>query len=256
MGYSVKLHAFEGPLDLLLHLIQKNDLDLQDIPVKEITDQYMTYIHAMQVLELNVASEYLVMASTLLHMKSQLLLPIEENSWDEEILIEEEEITKDNLLDKLKEYKQFKEAAGSLKEKEMERSELFTKPVSDLTPLMEEAREKGETHVRATVYDMLKAFNRINKRKKQEQHSNRVTKVAREEIPIEKKMEEVLLRLNSFKGETLFSRLFERKEKQEMVVTFLALLELMKADRIVCMQDGHYEDIKIKQKAGGTPWQQ
>ncbi|WP_147804832.1 segregation/condensation protein A [Alkalicoccus halolimnae] len=248
MSYSVKLHAFEGPLDLLLHLIQKNDLNLHDIPVKEITDQYMTYIHAMQILELNLASEYLVMASTLIHMKSKLLLPIEESEWEEELLIEDEEFTKEDLMDKLKEYKRYKEAAAEFKNRELARSRLFTRPMSDLTPLLEETSEEEKNAVDVNVYDMLEAFKKIHQKKKSKVKP--VTRINREEVPIEKKMQEVVSFLTNAGGEIAFADLYEEDNEAELVVTFLSVLELMKADKIMCVQEKNYEDIKIKEKVG------
>ncbi|CAM3714866.1 segregation/condensation protein A [Alkalicoccus chagannorensis] len=243
MSYSVKLHAFEGPLDLLLHLVQKNDLDLYDIPVREITDQYLTYVHAMQVLELDVASEYLVMAATLLQMKSVMLLPMEETAWEEDWMPEEEEaMSKEGLQARLSEYKKYKEAAGDLKERSLKRSELFTKPMSDLTPLLEESEEAG---VEVTIFDMLQAFQKMNKRKKKKKTP--VTRVSREEIPIEEKMERVLSRIAE-QGSASFDSLLENESRTDQVTTFLAVLELMKDHQIHCTQSGNYGEIVIKQR--------
>lgn len=244
MSYSVKLQGFEGPLDLMLHLIQKNDLDLYDIPVKEITEQYMTYIHAMQVLELNLASEYLVMASTLLHMKSQLLLPVEESPLEE--TWEEEDWTKEDLIDKLAEYKRFKEAAGEFKERESARSELFTRPVADLSKLLSENTEEQNTALEVSVYDIMKAFQNIKKKKKNK--SKQVRHITREEIPIETRMKDVVSFLDTKSGKATFSELFEEHNDTALVVTFLAILELMKVKEIECRQDSHYEDIHIIKK--------
>src|SRR5699024_6486980 len=118
--YEVKLEAFEGPLDLLLHLINRMEIDIYDIPVADITDQYMHYIHAMQQIELDIASEYLVMAATLLEMKSSMLLPNQTKVEPEE---EWKEYPKDQLLEKLLEYSKYKEAAEHLKERELEENQ-------------------------------------------------------------------------------------------------------------------------------------
>lgn len=245
--YSVKLHAFEGPLDLLLHLIQKNDLDLYDIPVKEITKQYMAYIHAMQTLHLDVASEYLVMASTLLHMKSKLLLPVEEEVWDEDMMMEEED-TRDDLMQRLIEYKKYKEAAGELRTREMERSDLFSKPMTDLTPLLEEKEEHQMTPVNASIYDMLQAFQKMKKRNKIKKPV--VSTIHRQEVPIEERMSQIVEALYLKRGKSRFSDLFKEDDQPHLVVTFLALLELMKANAIRCEQDRNFEDIMVYAQGG------
>jgi len=247
MQYNVKLHSFEGPLDLLLHLIHKNDLDLYDIPVKEITEQYMTYIHAMQVLQLDVASEYLVMASTLLHMKSQLLLPVEENVWEEDLFIDEEDDPRESLMQKLIEYKKYKEVAGDLKGRELARSELFSKPMTDLTPLLSDFDEdKEESKINVSIYDMLQAFQKMKNRKKKKQPV--YSKVQREDIPIEQKMSQIIGRLQFLGGKSRFSELFQEDSYDHIVVTFLALLELMKSNTIRCEQERNFEDIMIYKK--------
>lgn len=243
MQYSVKLHSFEGPLDLLLHLIQKNDLDLYDIPVKEITEQYMIYIHAMQVLHLDIASEYLVMASTLLHMKSQLLLPVEETIEDEEFA-EYEEDTREDLMLRLIEYKKYKEAAGELKGRELARSDLFTKPMTDLTPLLDDNEGAEQVNINVSIYDMLQAFQKMTKRKKKKEPV--YSKIHREEIPIEHMMSRVLSKIHRLGGKSRFSELFSDDEGQgHLVVTFLALLELMKSNAIRCEQANNFDDILI-----------
>lgn len=134
-SYSVKMDAFEGPLDLLLHLVGKLEIDIYDISVSMVTDQYVSYIRAMQHLELDVASEYLVMAATLLQLKSKQLLPIEQTEYDE-IPDFEEEPTREGLIQQLIEYKAYKEAALVLKEKEEARLELFSKQPEDLIYLL------------------------------------------------------------------------------------------------------------------------
>ncbi|PRO66772.1 segregation/condensation protein A [Alkalicoccus urumqiensis] len=243
MSYEVKLHSFEGPLDLLLHLIHKNDVDLYDIPLKEITEQYLTYIHAMQVLELDIASEYLVMAATLLQMKSRLLLPIEEPVEEDPLYMEEEDmVTEEDLVERLAEYKRYKEAAGELKMREMERSRLFTKPMTDLTPLLQETKEEG-TQVEANVFDMLKAFKKMKKRKDQKKPRER--RITREEIPINEQMIYLRSRLDASGGRSTFQTLLEGRD-DALVVSFLAVLELMKKREIRCTQKDNYEDIWIE----------
>ncbi|WP_096188566.1 segregation/condensation protein A [Evansella halocellulosilytica] len=251
MQYSVKLQSFEGPLDLLLHLIQKNDLDIYDIPVKDITEQYMTYIHAMQVLHLDIASEYLVMASTLLHMKSQMLLPAQEEELDEEdFFYDEDEDPREDLMQRLIEYKKYKEAAGELKERERERSDLFSKPMTDLTAFFKEQNDRNaqeeKPNINVTIYDMLQAFQKMKKRKSVKEPV--YSKIQRDDVPIDEKMTEIMEQLHMFKGKRNFSDLFEKEKKHQIVITFLALLELMKSDVVRCEQGSNFEDIIIFKK--------
>lgn len=240
LQYSVKLHSFEGPLDLLLHLIQKNDLDLYDIPVREITEQYMTYIHAMQVLHLDIASEYLVMAATLLQMKSKLLLPVEEETLDEDLLDYEED-PRDELMQKLIEYKRYKDAASDLKERENKRSDLFSRPMTDLTPFLN--NEDQEPQLNASIYDMLKAFKMMNRRHEREKPVFR--KVQRDAVPIETQMGYIMQNLGRNQGVSTFSVLVQESNSHERVVTFLALLELMKSKAVRCEQPDNFHDIWI-----------
>ncbi len=136
MSYEVKLDAFEGPLDLLLHLIHRLEIDIYDIPMKQITAQYMEHLRAMQVLELNEASEYLVMAATLLEIKSKMLLPIHEGELDDIELDVDEVDPRDELVARLVEYRKFKEAAFQLIEREEERLQMYTRPPTDLSQYM------------------------------------------------------------------------------------------------------------------------
>ena len=149
MSYKIKIDAFEGPLDLLLHLINRLEIDIYDIPVAEITEQYVAYIHTMKELELDVASEYLVMAATLLAIKSKMLLPKHEDEWDEEeeeFLYEED--PRDELVMQLLEYKKYKEAAGEFKNLEAERELILTKTPIDLSPYSTEtSAEKADLDV-------------------------------------------------------------------------------------------------------------
>ncbi|ASS91789.1 MAG: segregation/condensation protein A [Bacillaceae bacterium] len=241
--YLVKLEAFEGPLDLLLHLIHRLEIDIYDIPVSEITEQYMEYIHTMQELELDVASEYLVMAATLLSIKSKMLLPRQEEEWsDEEIIEEEQSDPRDELVTRLIEYKKYKEAAVKLKELESERALVYTKPPSDLSEYLEEKEpilQKGNV----TVYDMIAAFQKMLKRKKIEKPIERT--VAKEEIPIEKRMKEMIMELKASKKKKEFHDFFPADRKDYMVVTFLALLQLMKNEYVHVEQEHNFSEIYI-----------
>ena len=188
MSYKIKIDAFEGPLDLLLHLINRLEIDIYDIPVAEITEQYVAYIHTMKELELDIASEYLVMAASLLAIKSKMLLPKHEEEWDED---EEDYLMEDpreELVTQLLEYKKYKEAADEFKNMEAERALLFTKPPIDLSPFTDETKlERKDLDV--SLYDMLSAFQKLMRRKKLKRPLQ--TRITRQEITIDKRIQEL-----------------------------------------------------------------
>jgi segregation and condensation protein A len=248
MHYQVKIDTFEGPLDLLLHLINRLEIDIYDIPMSEITDQYLNYIKTMKELHLDVASEYLVMAATLLAIKSKMLLPKHE-----EIIVEDdmemnyEEDPRDELVERLIEYRKYKEAAEDLKSLEEERNLMFSKPPSDLSELSKDIQvEKIELNV--TIYDMLGALQKMMRRKKLQKPL--ATKIARQEISIEKRMEEILVELKSFKGRKSFYELFPFPQKEHIVVSFLAILELMKRQEIHIEQEKNFAEIFVMSLEG------
>lgn len=250
MGYNIKIDAFEGPMDLLLHLINRLEIDIYDIPMADITEQYLGYIHTMQHLELDVASEYLVMAATLLAIKSKMLLPKHE---DEQLIDEDgelfEEDPRDELVEKLLEYKKYKNAAEEFKGLEEERSLMFTKPPSDLSVYVKETEnEKQELNI--SLYDMLGALQKLLRRQKIQKPL--YTKVTKQEISIEKRMDEIMIELQSFKGKKAFE-LFSQPVKEHIVITFMAVLELMKQNEIIVEQEDNFSEIMIAAKEGVEP---
>ncbi|MFF2456466.1 segregation/condensation protein A [Peribacillus simplex] len=251
MGYNIKIDAFEGPMDLLLHLINRLEIDIYDIPMADITDQYLSYIHTMQHLELDVASEYLVMAATLLAIKSKTLLPKHED----ELMMDEdgemfEEDPRDELVEKLLEYKKYKNAAEEFKGMEEERSLIFTKPPSDLSVYVKEAEsEKQELNI--SLYDMLGALQKLLRRQKIQKPL--YTKVTKQEISIENRMDEIMIELQSIKGKKSFFELFSLPVKEHIVITFMAVLELMKLNEIIVEQEDNFSDIMIAAKEGVEP---
>lgn len=248
MHYQVKIDTFEGPLDLLLHLINRLEIDIYDIPMSEITDQYLIYIKTMKELHLDVASEYLVMAATLLAIKSKMLLPKhEEVIVEDEMEMNYEEDPRDELVERLIEYRKYKEAAEDLKSLEEERNLMFSKPPSDLSDLSKDIPvEKVEINV--TIYDMLGALQKMMRRKKLQKPL--ATKIARQEISIEKRMEEILVELKSFKGRKSFYELFPFPQKEHIVVSFLAILELMKRQEIQIEQEKNFAEIFVMSLEG------
>jgi len=241
--YNVKIDSFEGPLDLLLHLINRLEIDIYDIPVAQITEQYMLYIRTMKELQLDVASEYLVMAATLLAIKSKTLLPKQqEEVFDDEMDIEIEEDPRKELMQRLIEYRKYKEAAQDLKALEEERSQFFTKPPSDLSDYQEQSHNQSQA-LDVSIYDMLGAFQKLMRRKKLQRPLS--TKITRQEVPIEKRMEEILVELNKSNERKNFFELFPYHEKEHLVVTFLAVLELMKGNLILIEQENNFADIFV-----------
>ena len=244
MQYNIKIDAFEGPLDLLLHLIHHLEIDIYDIPVAEITEQYLIYIHTMKELQLDVASEFLVMAATLLEIKSKMLLPNQSSNGSEEDLIHYEEDPREELVEQLIEYRKYKEAANELRSLEEERGLIFTKPPSDLTEYAKDSKIENNHVKDVSLYDMLGALQKLLRRKRLQKPL--LTKIARQEISIEKRMTEILSDLKqSNKSRIHFFDLFPIPKKEHIVVTFLAVLELMKQNEIVVEQEKNFADIFV-----------
>lgn len=245
---TFKLETFEGPLDLLLHLIDKSEVDIYDIPVKLITDQYMEYLNQLQEMELEITSEFLVMAATLLSIKSQLLLPkppVLELDWED--MEDDTADPRAELVQKLIEYRKFKGIAEHLRDKELARSLVFTREPEDLAPYVPEAQENPVEGLSVTdiVWAFRKALRKLSVR-------NTVAKIRRDEISVKDRMAEVVDELGSGGGKLLFTKLLgEEVTRDHVVVTFLALLELMKMKRIVCFQHHLFDDIVIQAREEG-----
>ncbi len=240
--YNVSTDSFEGPLDLLLHLISQAEVDIYDIPVATITDQYLNFIHTMQELELDLASEYLVMAATLLQIKSQMLLPKPEELFeDHEDWIEED--PREELVEQLLEYRTFKEAAEQLKEKEAVRSLLHTRPPDDLDGYLTDEEQRKLQIRDVTLLDMLGAFQKMLQRNVWNTPKTRT--IQGEEQSVEKRMNELLDQLGTAAGPSGFSQLIEPGNRGHLVVTFLAMLELMKTRVVYCVQETSFDEILI-----------
>ena len=235
---KIKLDIFEGPLDLLLHLIRSLELDIYDIPIAEVTEQYMEFIHAMKNLELEVAGEYLVMAATLMAIKSQMLLPKQELEEEYEDVYEED--PRDELVAQLLEYRKYKFAAERLLEKSEERQLYFTKDPMDVDEYKE---EQNLAKNQLNAIDLFLAFHTMlekkNKRKKIE------TTIRADDRSIENKM--VFIETSLLKGVTgqPLETFLSDFSKPEIVITFMALLELMKNGKIRVEQAGNYETILL-----------
>lgn len=251
MKVTFKLESFEGPLDLLLHLIDKAEVDIYNIPIKEITAQYLEYIQGMQELELEVTSEFLVMAATLLAIKSKMLLPkppVIEEYFDSDWDMEDEFDPRAELVQKLIEYRKYKGIADHLREKELERALIFTREPADLTPFVQQVVENPVEGLHLS--DLLLAFRKAL-RKQANRH--RFAKIHRDEISVKDRIRQVTDILKESGGKLLFSSLIpEDTTREEIVVTFLALLELMKMKQIVVFQHKLFEDMVIQAREDGN----
>lgn len=242
MDLTVKLQVFEGPLDLLLHLLEKNKVNIYDIPIVEITSQYMDYINEMQRQDLNIVSEFLVMAATLLDIKSRMLLPKEEAK-------EEEEDPRAELVQKLLEYKMYKCMSYELKDRQIDANKVLFK----MPTIPEEVRQYEEpVDLQQLMSDVtLKKLNAIFKSimRKQEDKIDPIRskfgKIEREEVSLEERMaylEQYALAHSCFS----FRGLLEAQSgKMEVIVTFLSVLELMKIGKIHISQEHIFDDIMI-----------
>ncbi|MEN1969114.1 segregation/condensation protein A [Lentibacillus sp. N15] len=236
-AYQVKIDSFEGPLDLLLHLINQYEINIYDIPVAQITEQYMEYIHTMQQLELNVASEYLVMASTLLAIKSQMLLPKQEIDIEDDTY---EEDPRDELMDRLIAYRKYKQAAETLKEKEKDSNQIFTRSPVQFTDI---DNKQPVVQGDVSIYDMLGALNNMLERKKWKEPLE--TKISRIDISLEQRMEEVIQVVKRKRDGVLFDDLFTYRSRSHIVVTFIAILELMKDKQVYCKQEKQLAELYV-----------
>ncbi len=229
-SYSVKLDVFEGPLDLLLFLIKRDKIDIYDIPIAHITKQYLGAIELMRELNLDVAGEFIVMAATLMRIKAKMLLPKTQEE-------EEEEDPREQLVAALLEYRKFKEAAEILREKETEQSAWF--PRKDFSFVQQ--LPEDEVLIDASLPDLVFAFKRIlDGHPKETFHTVNYPKVS-----IEERIAHVLSRLTEKDG-IVFGELFlDTPIKLVMVVTFMAILELIRLQRIYIRQTRHFSDIWV-----------
>jgi segregation and condensation protein A len=244
MSYKIKLEIFEGPLDLLLYLVKKDHLDIYNIPIAQVTEQYLRYLELMQLLDLNIAGEFLVMAATLMQIKSKMLLPAQENEAQEE-----ETDPRAELVRQLLEYEKFKQVAEELKAKEAEQREVFKRPLSD--EVKNELTQK-EVYFEASLFDLISAFSKAL----QEIPKELFYEVIKDEFTIEEKVHQILHSLLE-KNYICLSELFSNSQnKIEIIVTFLAILELIKMKEIVAVQKGVFEEIEItRNKENITPYE-
>lgn len=246
MGIPVKLQAFEGPLDLLLHLIDKNKVNIYDIPIVEITDQYLAYIEEMHRQDLNVMSEFLVMAATLIDIKSRMLLPPEVDEEGEEVDPREE------LVQKLLEYKMYKYMSYELRDREEDAAyHLYKKEnIPEEVKAYREPVDLDELLKDVTLSKLNRIFQEIMKRREDrvDPIRSRFGKIERDEVDLNETMSFVEQYILDHGACTFRSLLTLRKGKMYLVVTFLTILEMMKTGKIGVEQDGTFAEIYITAK--------
>lgn len=234
MGYKLKLDVFEGPLDLLLYLIRKNDLDICDIPIAEVTQQYMEYIEMMRMLNLDIVGDFLVMAATLMHIKSKMLLPPDPNFQEEEL------DPRDELVKRLQEYQVFKEIAEQLKNKETNRRDYFSRNMDEekTKEFIEDARE---VYFEASLFDLISAFSQALQNVKEQT----IYQVQKEEYTVEQKIHEILHILLEEPRVVLTTLFMKAQSKLEIIVTFMAILELIRLKEIIFVQKRMFDEIIV-----------
>ena len=235
MDYKFTIDKFQGPLDLLLHLIKEADIDIFDINVAEVTDQYLRYIESIETLNLNIDSEYLVMAAELIEMKSRELLPNEENDDVDEY----EEDPRESLINRLLEYQKYKELAFEFQDMESQRKLMYSKIPSELTSFKSEDVLLEDD---ISLDDLIKAFMQFQKRKNWEKPL--YTVVTRKEYSFSKRCSDIIKKLNKSK-KLKFEDLFDIKNRSYVVVTFLAILDLAKKGRLKIKQDRNLDEIML-----------
>ena len=233
--YKVKLEVFEGPLDLLLYLIKRDELDIYDISLERITKQYLEYLQAFKELNIDVAGEFVVMAANLIYLKSRSLLPVDQQLPEEDV---EEDDPRWDLIRQLIEYKKFKEAAAQLQVRQLEQERIFVREPNGIDPIAAAPLRLGEVG----VFQLINAFQAVIKRVEARED---LREIFGEHYTVSDKIEWILQRVSD--GVPLkFSELFVRMASRvEIVVTFLALLELIRLRQVSATQASPFEEIEL-----------
>ena len=236
MNYTIEINNFEGPLDLLLHLIKKAELDICEISIVEITKQYLDYINLMESMNLNIASEYLTMAAELIEIKSSILLPKKKIDNEDDY----EEDPKENLINRLIEYEKYKEISEVLKKYEQDRKELYTKKPTDLEIYNTVTNEISENF---DLNDLMSALNKMLDRKKIDKPLN--TKITNREYSITERSNQIKNILKN-KKQVEFTDLFDIYSKDYIVITFLSILTMARHQELSITQDKNFGKIMIE----------
>ena len=236
MDYAIKLDIFEGPLDLLLHLIKKNEIDIYNIPIALITEQYIRYLNMIKSLNLDLAGEYLVMAATLIHIKSKLLLPVPEEPSEEDA----EEDPRFELVKQLLEYQTFKEAAANLEKRPLLERDVFVRSAPIPAEIEKQDVEEDEL-IEANIFELIEAFHllvsRIDKKE--------LLEIDLETLSLTDIINDVMERLTRDKNLTFDELIGEKKGRRNIIYTFLAILELIKLKMIKAYQTSAFGVIRV-----------
>ncbi len=236
--YKVDLEVFEGPLDLLLYLIRKDEVDIYDIPIERITNQYMEYLGVMRMLDLNIAGEFIVMAATLMMIKSRMLLPVEDQNPEEDE--EEGDDPRWDLVRQLVEYKKYKDIAGQLQEREYFQEHVFG--YGGTNAGAKDVEDPGLALQDVSLFDLISAFQDVLKKAPPEE----LGEIADDRFTVADQIDIVLKTVRA-DGSIRFSQMFGRMaSRNEIICTFLAMLELLRLRQISAVQDDHFGDILIK----------
>jgi len=242
--YKVELEVFEGPLDLLLYLIRKDEIDIYDIPIESVTRQYMDYLNLMKMLDLNIAGEFLVMSATLMMIKSRMLLPVEERGEEEP---EDEDDPRWELVRQLVEYKKFKDIANQLQERELWQENVFGYGGRSAVALDPEPAEVALQDV--SLFDLIAAFQDVLAHAPAEQ----IGEIAGDRYTVGEKIDAVLTAVRT-RRQVKFSNLFKTMaSRNEIICTFLALLELLRLNQILAVQGSVFGEIYITPNADAEP---
>ena len=241
MSYEVVIDDFQGPLDLLLHLIKEKEMDLETLEVSVITDQYLAYIDQMDADQLETMSEYLVMAAQLIEMKRKMLLPNEKVELEDDY----QEDPREQLIRRLIEYKKYKDILDDVRECYEYRQTLHTKAPALMDDYVVDTSELIPDHLE--VYDLIKAMQKMFQRKVL--HAPLESRIARVEISIEERSDQIRQYFKLHKNQRIrFEELFEEPTRTFFVVTFLSILVLVNTNELIIEQDGNFENIYLKER--------
>lgn len=238
---QLELDIFEGPLDLLLHLINQLEIDIYDIPIAKITKQYLNYLETMKINQIDLAGEYFVMAASLMRIKSEMLVPRNENQAEMDIEDYEMEDPRQSLVDLLLEYQQIKEVVPKFEERQIDRADFFGKDPSDLSKYQEKIELENQG---LEIEDLTKIFYQVLERHRLD--TPQATTIESEEMTVPEKMGDILNSLSKSSTQRLnFLELLKAGNRKEIVVNFLAILELLKANQISVRQNINPTDFSI-----------
>ncbi|MFC1657974.1 segregation and condensation protein A [Candidatus Omnitrophota bacterium] len=235
MRYKIKLDIFEGPLDLLLYFVKKDHLNIYDIPIAQVTEQYLAYLELMRLLDLNIAGEFLVMAATLMQIKSRMLLPSDGTSTEEG----DELDPRQELVQRLLEYQRFKEVASELRQREQKQRQHFIR--RNIPTEIKEQPE--EVYFEASIFDLINAFTQALKNDQVPREL--FYEVIKDEFNVDQKIHDILHLLLNQEALILNQLFSQSKNKLEIIVTFLAVLELIRLKEIIVRQKGLFGEVEI-----------